>query len=386
MSNLQPSRAAAAGGFLSDQDVAARVLGHIRDGTTDLGTGVWREPVANYRSPERFEREVTRVLRRWPVPFCPSAALLEPGAYVARESAGVPLLLVRGRDGRVRAFRNACRHRGTQLVDGAGCARSFVCPYHGWTYRLEGELQHVPHEHGFPRLDKRAFGLVPVACDERLGLVFVTQDPAADGADAALEGLPQLVASEQRLLAANQSEVEVNWKVYLEGFIEGYHIRSTHRESFYPYGFDNLNVVETCGPNSRVTYPFQRIQKLADVAPQERRVDGLLTYVYHLFPNVLVTVLSHHTNLVVLEPVAVDRTRLVIYSLTNRGPGSGDAAAAQRDAEFVNQTGGAEDLAVVMAIQRSIGSGANEFFSFGRFEAAIAHFHRTLAEALGSAA
>src|SRR5262249_41457300 len=141
-----------------------------------LGTTVWREPVEHYTSRERFARERERVLRRHPVAFCPSAALREPGAYVARETAGVPLVAIRRADGRVRAFRNACRHRGTQLVDGTGCERALVCRYHGWTYGLDGALRHVPHEHGFPGLDKRTRGLVPVATVEREGLVFVTQD------------------------------------------------------------------------------------------------------------------------------------------------------------------------------------------------------------------
>src|SRR5262249_22430537 len=315
---------------------------------------------------------------------CPSAALPEPGSYVAREAAGTPLVVVRGQDGRVRAFRNACRHRGNQLAEGSGCARSFVCRYHGWTYRLDGALAHVSHEHGFPGLDKSAFGLVPLACEERLGLVFATQEPGAAGAASALEGLPTLVAPEQRLLASSESEIGVNWKIFLEGFIEGYHIRPTHPKSFYPYGYDNLNVVERCGPNSRVTYPFRRIEALAGVAPDARRVDGLLTYVYHLFPNALVTVLSHHTNLVVLEPVAVDRTRLVTYSLTNRGADAGDTAAARRDAEFVNTTGAREDREIALAIQRSLASRANEFFTFGHFEAAVARFHETLDAVLAS--
>jgi phenylpropionate dioxygenase-like ring-hydroxylating dioxygenase large terminal subunit len=382
--NLSAGAGGAGSSFLGDEAVAARVLEHIRAGTTDLG-GVWREPVENYRSPERFDRELDRVLRRRPVPFCPSAALPDAGAYVAREAAGTPLLVVRGRDGVVRAFRNACRHRGTRLADGSGCARSFVCPYHGWTYRLDGALHHVPHAHGFPDLDPERSGLSAVRCEERLGLVFVTQDPAAAGADPALAGLPELVAPQQRLLGTSQIEAEVNWKIYLEGFLEGYHIRSTHPTSFYPYGFDNLTVVESCGPHGRVTFPFRRIEALAGVAPGERRVEGLLTYVYHLFPNALVTVLSRHTNLVVLEPLAVDRTRLVTYALTNRGE-SGDEASAKRDQEFVNRTGGAEDLAVVLAIQRGLGSGANDSFTFGRFESAIAHFHATLASALAAGA
>ena len=80
--------------LMDDPAVAARVLDHIRNGTTDLGSDVWREPVANYRSQSRLDEE-TALLRRWPTPFCPSAALPQAGAYVAREAAGTPLLAVR---------------------------------------------------------------------------------------------------------------------------------------------------------------------------------------------------------------------------------------------------------------------------------------------------
>ena len=369
---------------MDDQSVAQRVLDHMANGTTDLGDDVWREPVANYRSTDRLKAEMEQVLRRSPVPFCPSAALPEVGSYIAREAAGVPLVVVRGIDGKVRAFRNACRHRGMQVADGAGCARAFVCRYHGWTYNLEGRLRHIPHEGGFPGFDKEAHPLMPVTATERLGLVFVTQDEPAVGGDP-LEGLDRLINPDQRLFATAERDFDVNWKIFLESFIEGYHIKSTHPDSFLPYGFDNLNVIDLFGRNSRVTYPFQRIKKLAKVPPRERRVEGLLTYVYHLFPNVLVTVLSRHTNVIILEPLAVDRTRQFTYTLSNGGGDDPAAIAeAKRDAEFVGNTGALEDRAVVHAIQRGLASGANEAFTFGHFESAIVHFHRTLTTALSA--
>lgn len=359
-----------------DQSVAQRILEHIEHGTTDTGAEVWREPVANYTSPERLAAELA-LLRRLPVPFCPSAALAETGAWVARDAAGVPLLAVRGADGRVRAFRNACRHRGTRLAQGEGCARSFVCPYHAWTYTIEGRLRHVPHEDGFPGLDKSQHGLVPVHAEERLGLVFVSQKKNHFTTD----DLPVLVRPGQPMFATVEREVNVNWKVFLEGFIEGYHIRYTHPESFFPYGFDNLNVLDFYGRSSRITYPFKRIKKLAAVPPKKRKVEGLLTYVYHVFPNVLITILSRHTNVVVLEPLGVDRTRQITYTLAN-DPGDEALAEAKRDRDFVGNTGALEDLAVVNSIQQGIGSGANEVFTFGKYEGCIVHFHRVLGKAL----
>jgi phenylpropionate dioxygenase-like ring-hydroxylating dioxygenase large terminal subunit len=367
--------------LLDDAGIAERVFGHIANGTTDMCDEVWREPVANYRRQDRLEREIRHVLRTSLTPFCPSAALPDAGSYVARAAAGTPIVAVRGRDGVVRAFRNVCRHRGMEVASGSGCAKVFVCGYHGWAYGLDGALQHVPHAHGFPGLDKDSHGLVPVSAIERHGLVFVRQE---GDDESALADIPALIAADQKLLWVNERETEANWKIVLEGFIEGYHIKATHPETFYPYGFDNLNVVETFGRNSRVIYPFRRIEKLKSVAPAERNLTGYVTYVYQLFPNALIVMLSDHTSLVVLEPVAIDRTRVFTYTLSHRGAGASEEALAKakRDADFVANTGSVEDRAVVCAIQRGLASGANECFTFGRFEPAIVHFHRTLDAAL----
>jgi phenylpropionate dioxygenase-like ring-hydroxylating dioxygenase large terminal subunit len=362
---------------VDDQSVAQRVLDHIAARTTDTGAEVWREPVANYCSEARFTEECA-LLRRTPVPFCPSAALPEKGSYLARNAAGVPIVAVRGADGVVRAFRNACRHRGTQVASGAGCAKAFVCPYHAWTYELDGRLRHVPHQDGFPGLDKSTHGLVPVHAEERLGLIFVSQEKI----NSEIDELPEMFAQGGGIFAYREAELDVNWKIFLEGFIEGYHIRYTHPETFYPYGFDNLNVIDFFGRSSRITYPFRRIRKLEKVKPEERKVEGLLTYVYHLFPNVLVTVLSRHTNLVVLEPLSAARTRQITWSLAN-DPGAEALAEAKRDAEFVGNTGALEDRAVVLSIQQALASKANEVFTFGKYESMIVHFHRTLKAALG---
>jgi choline monooxygenase len=365
--------------ILNDQDVAERVLQHIENKTTDTGDSIWREPVKNYTSKVRFDTEINQVLRRYPIPFCPSAALPEVGSYVAREAGGIPVVVVRGTDGEVRAFRNACRHRGVQVATGSGCAKAFRCNYHGWTYRLDGSLQHIPHEQGFPELDKEQHGLVPLAVKEKSGLIFVSQDGSASFAN--LDEMPPLLNSKQLVFNSNEYELEINWKVFLESFLEGYHIKPAHKETFYPFGFDNLNVVETFDRNSRITFPFQRIGKLADVAPENRKVEGLLTYVYQLFPNVMIAVLSHHTTVVILEPIAVDRTRVINYSLTNGVlEGEEGLAKARNDAEFVSDRGNAEDIALAKSIQASIHSGANEVFTFGLYEKLIGHFHRSLTE------
>ncbi len=370
--------------LMDDQTVAAKILEHIANKTTDAADEVWREPVANYTCARRLQLEIKHIMQRWPTVFCPTSALPDRGSYVAREAAGTPLVAVRGEDDEIRVFRNACRHRGTQVAEGSGKTRVFVCAYHGWAYQLDGRLSHVPHEEGFPDLDKSCHGLVPVEAREQDGLVYVVQDPAPGCWDV-LADIPLIIESDQQVFTAGDYTVQANWKIFAEGFLEGYHIKPAHKDTFYPYGYDNLNIVETYGRNGRITFPFQRIEKLADVAPAERRVDGRLTYVHHLFPNVMIAILSHFTSVVVLEPDGLGCTRTFAWTLTNRGKLDSDKAVedAKRDAHFVNNTGQQEDRDLVEAIQRGIASKANDCFTFGRYEKLVSHFHRNLHECIG---
>lgn len=361
--------------------VIARVLAHIDAETTDLGEGVWREPVANYLSPERFEGEL-RVMRRTPTPFCPSIALPEAGSYVARDAAMTPILAVRGQDGKVRAFRNACRHRGAQLMaDGSGCKAALTCRYHAWTYSLDGALRGVPHEHGFPGLDKSRHGLVPVGCVELNGIVFVTQD---GGATPDPDEIPDMFGPEWRLIGAGEQAIDTNWKVVTEGVLEGYHIRATHPETFYPRQYDNLTLVEPFGRrNTRVTFPYQAIERLRAAPREQQKTSGVLTHVYHLFPNASVATFPTHRSLTIFEPAGIDRTRTVSYTLVNRPDDDSQRTAIQKGRDFVTE-GVNEDRDVQLAVQRGFATRANEVLTFGLFEGGIRRLHQHLAEALAA--
>jgi len=369
--------------LLSDQAVFERVFNHIDNSTTDLGERVWREPADNYYSQERFDAEIA-MLKRLPVAYCPSAALPDKGSYIARSSAGTPLVVVRGLDDVVRAFINACRHRGMQVASGRGCSRAFVCPYHAWTYNLEGNLKHIPGQEGFPGVDPEQHGLVEVSAREKGGIVYVMQK--GEITEDMLEDCLDYFSPEQQMFETEEMVDEANWKILNETLMEGYHIKSLHSETFYPYGLDNINLVEIYGANSRVTYPFRRIEKMRDVAPDQRRIDGLVTSVYLVFPTASVSVLSKHTNLAILEPLSPTSSRWVLYRMVNRAVDGKDIPLeeAQRDALFVGDSGQIEDREAARAIQQSVSSNGNTHFTFGHFESAIVNFHQHLAKYLNN--
>lgn len=367
--------------LLDEQQTINRIFTHIDEGTTDLGDTVWREPVENYHSQERFDAEIA-LLRRRPVPFCPSAGLPETGSYIARKAAGTPLVVVRGRDGKVRAFINACRHRGMQVASGSGCSRAFVCPYHAWTYDLEGKLKAIRGPEAFPEVNIEDHGLTEVSAQEKGGLVYVMQEGEINS--QMLENNLDYFTPEQEMFQEAEATNKANWKLITETLLEGYHIKSLHKTTFYPYGLDNVNLVETYGANARVTFPFRRIEKLRAIPSDERRADGMLTTVNHVFPNASISALSKHSNLTIMEPLSPNSTQMVIYLMTTRlaTENSISIEDAKRDAMFVNESGQDEDLAAACSIQETVTAQGNSHLTFGLFEKAIVNFHSNLAASL----
>ena len=379
-----------------DVEIVRRIFAHIDAGTTDEGAP-WREPVENYLNPIRFTSEL-EMLRSYPSVYLPSTAIPNAGDHAERLSFGVPLFAVRDRDGRARVFRNACRHRGMALVDGPGCAHALVCRYHGWTYRLDGSLSHVPHADAFPDLDMSTRGLVEVDSREMDGLIVIgpLQSPATDSwrqrADAAMTALADGSPWRAKLLPANRLVAvratlrPMNWKVLVEQFLEGYHIRSTHKDTFYPIQYDDLNVVEAFGPNSRITFPYRNIERLRDRPESSWTVDHRVTYVYHLFPNVMFATFPNQVLLITIDPVDIDHSTVTVYAMVTPEVAkhvstNPDAAAGPRS---LLDAGGVEDNEMSEGVQRGLHAGANAFVEFGTHESAIGRFHATLDERLAS--
>ena len=159
------------------------------------------------------------------------------GDYVATTICGSPMIVLRDKDGTLRAFHNLCRHRGTELLEGKGnCGKTIVCPYHRWTYMLDGRLRGLPNRELFANINRESLGLKPASVGRWKGLLFVSPDPLADFGKwiAPLAGaeFPHDIEV-QDLLRGKEFvyRIQCNWKVFFENAIDGYHLAYLHEHT-----------------------------------------------------------------------------------------------------------------------------------------------------------
>jgi phenylpropionate dioxygenase-like ring-hydroxylating dioxygenase large terminal subunit len=351
-------------------------------------------PVDRYLSEERLAREQA-LMRRMPIIVAHASELAEPTSCLRVDRLGVSAIVVRGRDGRLRAFLNACRHRGTQLLDAAqpaedggemapSCRKSFICPYHGWTYDLTGELLHMPHERAFADVDPAERGLVELPVTSAHGLVWLTLTPgAAHDVDELLgpvaDDLDALGFADHVVFRRSSTVAQANWKLLIEAFLENYHVRQLHRGTVYRFFLDGIGAYEPDGPHIRALSARRAI--LEQGAESARTNDDLRTLAspsYYLFPNTIVVVHPDYLSHLGIFPEGVDRLRSVHCMLVPK-----DRAAEREhwDKSFALIDGGvfgSEDYAIVAKMQAGIATGANQHLTFGRMEQTIRWFHNAL--------
>ena len=347
-------------------------------------------PVAHYVSPERFEHERERIFRAMPQPIVHSSELPEPGSFLRRDFAGLPVFFVRDDTGTVRAFLNVCRHRGTRLVDdAAGCRKRFSCPYHAWTWNSRGELIGVPHEQqGFPALDRDAFALNALGCEERHGFVWAwARGDALPDIDASLEGLGAdfdwFGADELAVAHSDVLTCAANWKILVEGGIEAYHFRVAHRQTIAPYFFDNLSSYRSFGPHLRSILARRSMAGLAEQPTEGWRLREHAQVLYSIFPVSQLLVQSDHTAWIHMEPLTASSSRVRIATLAPR-----DRLETAADQEHwaknhaITMRTLMEDFHIGESIQSGLASGANDQLTFGRFESALTRFNASVEQRL----
>ena len=303
-------------------------------GIEPVRVGSWDEgprglPPACYTSPEFYTLETERIFRRDWLFVGRADEVGKPGDYLCLELLGEPLVMVRDGTGEVRVLSRICRHRAMPVVSGVGHARTFVCPYHSWTYALDGRPLGAPEMSSTPGFDPAGCGLPRLRSEVWEGFVFVSFDPDAPALGPALRALAALFRNYDlgnlKTVGSVAFDMDCgwNWKLMCENFMEPYHHIGPHRQSLEPLMPARRSITldpegpyavvhmryregERSGEPSRDQWGASALPVLERLSEDERNRARLI----HIFPTGLLTLLPDHVEFYRLFPEGPNRIRL----------------------------------------------------------------------------
>ena len=347
-----------------------------------------------YRDAEFLEVEKERVFATsWQI-ICHLNDIPRPGDYHTLDFLGEPLVAVRGWDANVKAFFNVCRHRGARLLDSSSgrCPGRIVCPYHAWTYDLEGRLVGVPHRGEFSEFSLERYGLKPVETEVYMGFVFARMKPG-------LPSVAEMLAPYHDELAVYRLEElmplgrvtlrrrQVNWKNVTDNYSDGMHISVAHpglsRLFGQSYGVDSQHWVDKMWgilrdiPSSQLSERmYQALLPKAPHLPEERQ--RLWTY-FKLWPNVAFDIYPDQIDFMQMIPVSPTETLIREIAYAHPDPRR-EMHAARYLNWRVNRRVSVEDKALIERVQAGMGSRSYSPGPLGRSEVALRSFGRRMRE------
>ena len=319
-------------------DTTRRVLQCIADRTVETASEPVTYPRALFTDRAVGEREHELLFLDVPHVVGYVGEVTDPGDYVTRDVAGVPVLIVRGADGVLRAFLNACAHRGASVADGAGCTRRFTCGYHSWSYDTSGALASLPAKDMFAGLDTSRLGLQPLPVSDESGLIVVGLRPGVEVRGWLSEVQPALVDCHfdaATPIANSTVSVAANWKLSVDVNFEGYHFPAVHQNTLHPIATGNASH-DLYGRHCRWAFPMRHIEELRN-QPEEFWPDYFVgTVVYFFYPSAVLVEAADTKQLLRIYPGSHpgESTVDIAYSVTST-PTEEDRANHMLAFEFV---------------------------------------------------
>ncbi|MFD1932421.1 SRPBCC family protein [Nonomuraea mangrovi] len=371
--------------------------------TTDdvrrVGTGFHKDPERSmslrseaYTDPRWLEVDVRAIFARTWQWICHGEKLESPGSYVSATVAGMPVAIVRDRDGALRAFYNVCKHRAHELLTGSGTTRNIVCPYHAWTYGLDGQLKAARRADRMETFDKNEICLDQVSVEEFGGFVYVNLDPGAaplgeQAGDLAAD-IARWAPDVSGLTHAKRLTYDVasNWKNVIDNFLECYHCHIAHKEFVDLVDMDTYEV-KTHGIWSS---HFAEAGKHENAAYDVSGASVTQHAVWWLWPNTCLLRYPGRGNFMVFQivPAGPDRT-LETWDFYFETAELEDAEV--QSVRYIDEVLQQQDIALVESVQRGMGTPA---FDQGRIvydpsgsglsEHGVHHFHGLVLDAYRS--
>lgn len=357
-----------------------RLLANALADQTDLAPDSILLPAEIFHCADRHAAERRALFAGTPQPVAFSGELPGPGTYLALDILEQPVLLCRDEQGTLHAMINACAHRGAPLAPSgeSGQRRTLVCPFHGWSYALDGSLRGRPGDEHFTTTPAAASGLERLAVSERGGIIVVA--PSPDIPQSAVDETVEEVAGElaecgfeqYRVLTRRDVPAQANWKLVNDLSLESYHFATLHRDSVARMLTAHA-VHDHWERSSRWAFPLQSIGELANLPRDEWPQDLQGSRTYTLYPGVMVILNALGAQMIRAEPGAEPGQCRVTY--TGMRHPDGDEDAARSACEFGAEVFFTEDLPMAEACQRGL-AGSRRALPVGRNEPLVQFWHR----------
>ena len=341
-------------------------------------------PAAWYFDADMLQLEREKIFWRSWQPVAGSAALRRHGDFVTCDVQGKPLVITRDAAGSLCAFYNVCRHRAGPVAAGKGNRKTLQCRYHGWTYGLDGQLLAAPEFEGVGdwAVDQVCLPAVKVA--EWGPWVFVNLDPQSESVETSQGPIWKEVAaagfdvSKLELLERREYIVEANWKVYIDNYLEGYHIPIAHPGLFRELDYEQYRV-ETFRNYSKQHAPFRAAGAAAQAGHDRRYVRGAGepdALYYWLFPNVMFNFYPDNLQINIVLPLDAQRT-LTVFEWYFAQPGTGAGWESMQQSIAFSDEVQREDMEICRAVQLGLQSGVYERGRFSvKRENGVHHFQQ----------
>ena len=339
-----------------------------------------------YLDPEVYQLELERIFARTWKPVTKISKLNQPGDYITSLVAGEPIVVIRDQDNRLRAFYNVCPHRAGALARGAGNRKSLQCAYHGWTFDLNGCLMNTPYFFEVEDFDPTRYNLRELRLDTWGPYVFVNLDdharPLNEWWADDFDRIRGIDWSQWRLVDEREYVIDVNWKVYLDNYAEGYHVATAHPGLAREMSLDNLYV--DC-------YPFYSTQRAVIKPPfignpHNRRYtnpkEGDQICYHVLFPNFMIDDYPDNLSTNVVTPLGLDK---ILLKFDWWFPLDMDQSSMDSMIQFADDVQ-YEDIAICDEVQVNLKSRAYQTGRFsGRYENGVHHFQSLVHRFVNSA-
>lgn len=338
-------------------------------------------PARWYVDPAFLQAERDRVFARTWQPVGRTADVAAPGSFVAGEIVGEPIVVVRGADNTLRAFSNVCRHRGSTLVEGSGSANVLKCPYHGWTYSLDGRLFGQPEFDGVENWDRSKICLPEFRVEEWGAFLFVNQDRHAPSLQQVMETIPQDAArigchlDKLQFAYRRDYVINCNWKVYIDNYLEGYHLPTAHPGLFRELDYSQYRVEPHRYYSAQIA-PIRASGKDPEARRYALSDDSQRALYYWIFPNFMLNIYPDNLSSNIILPLGHDKTLTIFEWFAY------EKEVGQEAIDFSDEIQ-QEDIRICENVQRGLNS---RYYDKGRFsvrrENGVHHFHGLLYEFL----